>query len=107
MRNKMAIKPPNWCRHAVPTTRGWVDPRTKELLQATTINQIQIDEWNGVTPKTVESAPTVLREAPMNNSSLEEMTKFELESLGRQHGIELDRRKRKDDLIEEISEHLE
>jgi hypothetical protein len=43
----------------------------------------------------------------MNNSSLEEMTKFELESLGRQHGIELDRRKRKDDLIEELSEHLE
>ena len=98
----MAIKPPSWCRHAVPTTRGWVDPRTKELLQATSIKQVQINEWNGVT-----AAPTVLREAPVNNSSLEEMTKLELESLGRQHGIELDRRKKKDDLVEELSEHLE
>lgn len=103
MRKKMAISPPNWCKHAIPTTRGWVDPRTKELLQATSIGQSQIDEWNGVS----SAPPTVLREAPQNNSSLEEMTKFELESLGRQHGIELDRRKRKDDLIEELSEHLE
>ena len=103
MRKKMSISPPNWCKHAIPTTRGWVDPRTKELLQVTPIGQSQIDEWNGVS----SAPPTVLREAPQNNSSLEEMTKFELESLGRQHGIELDRRKRKDDLIEELSEHLE
>lgn len=98
----MAISPPNWCKHAIPTSRGWVDPNTNELLQATKISQGQIDEWNGV-----PAAPTMLREAPQNNSSLEEMTKLELEALGRQHGIELDRRKRKDDLIEELSEHIE
>lgn len=97
----MAISPPNWCKHAIPTPRGWVDPRTNELLQATKIGQGQIDEWNGVT---ADPEPVVLREAPQNNVDLSGMTKLELESLGRQHGIELDRRKKKDDLVEELSE---
>ena len=35
---------------------------------------------------------------------LEQMTKSELEALGREHGIELDRRKNKADLIEELKE---
>jgi hypothetical protein len=35
------------------------------------------------------------------------MSKVELEALGRQHGIELDRRKRHDDLVEELEEHLD
>ena len=34
------------------------------------------------------------------------MTKVELEALGREHGIELDRRKNKSDLIEELKEVL-
>ena len=37
---------------------------------------------------------------------LESMTKRELEELGREHGIELDRRKNKSDLIEELKEVL-
>ena len=32
------------------------------------------------------------------------MTKIELEAVGREHGIELDRRKNKADLIEELKE---
>ena len=35
------------------------------------------------------------------------MTKLELESTGRQHGIELDRRKSKSDLIEELEEAID
>ena len=35
------------------------------------------------------------------------MTKKELENLGRKHGIELDRRFTKSDLIEELYEHLQ
>ena len=37
-------------------------------------------------------------------SEYENMTKVELEALGREHGIELDRRKNKAALIEELKE---
>jgi hypothetical protein len=37
---------------------------------------------------------------------LQLMTKSQLESLGRKHGIELDRRFRKTDLVETLYEHL-
>jgi hypothetical protein len=37
-------------------------------------------------------------------SEYENMTKKELEALGREHGIELDRRKNKSALIEELKE---
>ena len=26
------IQAPNWCKHAVPTERGWIDPNTGEIL---------------------------------------------------------------------------
>lgn len=38
---------------------------------------------------------------------LHEMTKIELESLGRQHGVELDRRHSKSKLVEELTDHME
>jgi len=41
-----------------------------------------------------------LTEAPVGNKSLDEMTKTELEALGRQHGVELDRRESKQTLVE-------
>lgn len=46
-----------------------------------------------------EVIKTVSEEAPVN---LKDMTKIELEKHGRTIGIELDRRKKKADLIEEI-----
>jgi hypothetical protein len=48
----------------------------------------------------------MLIEAPANDKSLEEMTKRELEDLGRQHGVELDRRKNKKTLIESVKNLL-
>ena len=48
----------------------------------------------------------MLTEAPVNNKSLDEMTKRELEDLGRQHGVELDRRKNKKTLIESVKNLL-
>ena len=42
----------------------------------------------------------------MGDDELETMTKIELEALGREHGIELDRRKNKSDLIQELKEIL-
>jgi hypothetical protein len=49
----------------------------------------------------------MLTEAPANNKSLEEMTKRELEELGRQHGVELDRRKNKKTLVERMKSILD
>jgi len=94
---------------AVPTTRGWVDPNSGELLKSQKISQTQIDEWNGVATapvveQVIKPAMTMLNEAPVGNTPLEDMTKLQLEALGRQHGVELDRRKSKSDLIEEIEE---
>jgi hypothetical protein len=117
----MAIKPPAWCSGAVPTPQGWRDARTNELLKAMKISQGDIDAFYGKTPvvepEIVETAPPPvvedevhmeqLNEAPVNDKSIYEMTKFELEALGRQHGVELDRRKTKNDLIEEMEEIIE
>ena len=45
----MAIKPPNWCRGAVPElNRGWVDPGTNELLVSSKFTQAQVDEFYGM-----------------------------------------------------------
>ena len=44
---------------------------------------------------------------PIKKPGLMLMTKKELENLGRKHGIELDRRFTKSDLIEELYEHLQ
>ena len=51
--------------------------------------------------------PAVLTESPTSAQDYNDMTKLELEAVGRQHGIELDRRKKKDDLIDELEEHLD
>ena len=43
---------------------------------------------------------------PNKKSKLLTMTKRELETLGRKHGIELDRRYLKDDLVEQLWSHI-
>lgn len=122
----MAIKPPNWCRGAIPElNRGWVDPGTNELLVSSRFTQAQIDEFFGM--PSFEDIQDMNQEgkiqaamiasgfveeenddiiADLNDDgvidSLEEMTKAELESLGRENGVELDRRKSKAKLIETL-----
>ena len=44
----------------------------------------------------------MLTEAPTDINDLENMSKRELEDLGREHGVELDRREKKSSLIEQI-----
>ena len=122
----MAIKPPNWCRGAVPElNRGWVDPGTNELLVSSRFTQAQIDEFYGMPSfediqdmnqegkieAAMAAAARVEEEnddliADLNDDgvidNLEQMTKTELESLGRENGVELDRRKSKAKLIETL-----
>ena len=107
----MAISPPNFKKDAIPTPQGWRDPRTNELLVSRPISQTEIDEYLNVETKTevkvLKESPTTAEEAEaelMGDDELEGMTKIELEALGREHGIELDRRKNKADLIEELKE---
>lgn len=121
----MAINPPNYHKQAIPTTRGWVNPKTGELLTARKISQTEIDEYLGVVvleESTVSTAPfeeyshdTLSDNAHEENedwhqgchsadpNDLENMSKTELEDLGREYGIELDRRERKSTLIEKLS----
>ena len=114
------IQTPPWCEHAIPTYRGWEDPQTGELFVSSGFTPEQIAEWHGELPEpaspppsleerreeAVLDTPQVLTEAPANNKPLDKMTKVQLESLGRQHGIELDRRKSKKTLVETMKDLL-
>tara|TARA_B100001939_G_C16862554_1_gene582554 strand:+ start:94 stop:558 length:465 start_codon:yes stop_codon:yes gene_type:complete len=112
----MAITPPNFQKDAIPTPQGWKHPRTNELLVARKITREQIDEYYGVKPEPqmLKESPTTVEETKEElygditeeEDSLESKTKLELEAIGREHGIELDRRKNKDDLIEELQEAM-
>lgn len=107
----MSIKAPSWCENAVPTANGWEDPNTGELYASKRFTQKEIAEFYGtpspqVLTEVPEPSPSMLTEAPVGGKSLEEMTKVQLEALGRTHGIELDRRKTKADLIEEVTKVL-
>ena len=111
----MAISPPNWAKDATPTTRGWV--KNGELLVSRKLSEADIAEYLGEGIPAEKAA--MLRESPVNEVEfveevmeteevlMEDMTKRELEDLGRQHGLELDRRHSKADLIDELKDHIE
>lgn len=117
----MAIKPPNYQKDAIPTVKGWKHPKTGELLVSTKLNQGQINEYLGVTPAEPEAVVVdmhtenvIVIDEMIHDMTIEgkllaaqaadlrSLTKLELEELGREHGIELDRRKKKEDLIEQL-----
>ena len=115
----MAISPPNYQKDAIPTARGWTHPRTGELLKAQKLSEEQIAEYNG---ETITTAPVTLTESPTTEEEfaaehieyeidgdeywteddLDGMSKRELEELGREYNIELDRRLNKNVLIEQL-----
>ena len=111
----MAISPPNFQKDAIPTPQGWRHPRTGELLVSRKISEEAIEEYFS---GSISEEPVMLTESPTNfqeakaelmiddtlPSEYESMTKKELEALGREHGVELDRRKSKAALIEELKE---
>jgi len=89
-------------KNATPTPRGWVNPKSGELLKAQKLTEAQIAEWHGVEVEVevVESdwtADDVDHDGTIDE--LETMTKADLEELGRAHGVELDRRKSRSSLI--------
>jgi hypothetical protein len=117
----MAIKPPNYQKDAIPTVKGWKHPKTGELLVSTKLNQGQIDEYLGVTPaepeavvvdmhtETVIDMDEMIQDMTIEGkllaaqaADLRSLTKAQLEELGREHGVELDRRLKKEDLIDQL-----
>ena len=109
----MAISPPNFKKDAIPTPQGWRDPRTNELLVSRKISENDINEYLNVgvkkEVKVLKEAPTTAEEVEaelMGDDELETMTKIELEEVGREHGIELDRREKKTTLIEKLKSHI-
>jgi len=107
------IKPPQWCSKAVPTVRGWKHHARREILKPMRFTQEQVDEYmnhmNGEPEVIVEvpqtPEPSMLTEAPVAGD-LDSMTKVQLEALGRQNGIELDRRKGKKTLIDSVKKAI-
>ena len=102
------IAPPNWAKDAVPTTRGWIDPTTGELLKAQRLTLGEIEDFLGQGVGQVEEqvqyeAPQMLHEAPVGNKSLQDMTKAELVALAEQSGVQVSRWASKEVLIEKLS----
>ena len=110
------IKPPSYKKNAVPSPRGWRHPRTGELLKKQKLTQEQIDEYLGVgtvsvpEPEVVEIEEEVHEiieeDETVEDLEYEEMTKLELEEVGREHGIELDRREKKSSLIDKLKDAI-
>ena len=70
------------------------DPMTKQEAEA------RLKSMGGTTTKPVEEA--VSDDSPDYKS----MTKLELEAMMREHGVELDRRKSKGDLLKEVDDYF-
>jgi len=72
----MAIKPPAWAKQAVPTTRGWQNPSTGEILVGGSISEAAIAAWHEeMNPKPApkpKRAPRVLRESPVTEEEATE-----------------------------------
>jgi len=109
------IKAPKWCSDAVPVaSKGWVSPKG-ELMSSSRFTQAQVDEWYGTIETTAEEdiqevfvaaddKATVEGkwDAAMKDQELDSLSKRELETLGREHGVELDRRQSKKSLISQM-----
>lgn len=95
---------PGWLADSIAKADGYYSPKG-EKLKGEILTAEQIAEWNGV-EMLVEADPVVeaepILEAPVTQDDFEDMSKRELEQVGRAHGIELDRREKKSSLIEQL-----
>lgn len=131
----MAIKRPAWvaAQGGILTRKGWKHPNRNEILLPKTVSQAEVDEWNGQAPaaEPVIAPEPTLAPAPVAAAApapepvaddewaaedvdhdgvideLESMTKVQLEELGREFGVELDRRKTRATLLDEMREVID
>jgi hypothetical protein len=116
----MPIKPPAWSSKTAPVANGWKHWATSEILLNKRFTQEEIDgfwaEKNGpaepledltdlITEGKIQAEMIrMAREEVHEPDALENMSKRELEELGREHGVELDRRKSKKVLVEQMKD---
>ena len=91
------VNKPGWLEEAIAKPDGYYTVGG-EKLKGLMLTPQQIAEWNG----TSKPEPETLVEAPTAAADLNEMSKRELEDLGREHGVELDRRESKSKLVKKI-----
>ena len=93
----MAIKPPSWCKDAIPTLKGWVHPRTGEVLVGGSIGQKNIDEYFGK----AEEADVEVEEL-----DLDSMTKAELIETAEDWEVDVDTKGTKAEIKAQLEEEL-
>ena len=93
----MAIKPPSWAKDAVPTLRGWVHPKTGEILVGGSIKQRNIDEYFGK----AEEADVEVEEL-----DLDSMTKAELIETAEDWEVDIDTKGTKAEIKAQLEEEL-
>jgi len=93
------VNKPGWLEDSIAKADGYYSPKG-EKLKGETLTADQIAEWNGT--KAEAPKAEMLVEAPTSADDLNEMTKVELEELGREHGVELDRREKKSSLVSQL-----
>lgn len=122
------VQKPGWLADSIAHPDGYYTA-DGEKLKGVMLTPQQVDDWNSDAPMEapvkVKAAPApmetpapatamstaeaqdlgkveMLTEAPTDMNDLENMSKRELEDLGREYGVELDRREKKSSLIEQI-----
>ena len=123
------LKPPSWAKGAVPSEKGWVNPKTGELLISRKHSQRQLIEyWNAQkgsapAPKPapikepapiIEADPVIEEAAPTAEPLIEadpvdhwSLTKAQLvEHAYEVHGVELDSSMTKAKMIEELEAQI-
>lgn len=68
----MAIQPPKWASQCVPTTKGWKDPKTGEILVSGSISTGDIEAWHESLAPAPKAKPQILREAPVTEDEVTE-----------------------------------
>ena len=109
----MAIKPPSWCKDAIPTSKGWAHPRTGEVLVGGSIAQKNIDEYFGKVAE--ETLPPVEEfvihvdedtDVEVYEIDLDSMTKAELIETAEEWEVDIDTKATKAEIKAQLEEEL-
>lgn len=101
----MTIKGP---KGANPSLRGWVHPKTGELLKSQKISQVEIDAFHGtVKAPTAEIVIKPVKEVVVpvieqQENDFEKMSKAQILKYAAENGIDIDSTKKRLDLIEDL-----
>lgn len=96
------ITSPYLLKHGTATPNGIVHKKTGEMLKRRRMTTALLNEFADAQQARdipAEPAPAPVVAPATDDADLESMTKDQLEALGREHDIELDKREKKSSLI--------